>query len=446
MEVGTDNAPVLEVATTFADLGLDAKILAALDGMGYKIPTPIQKQAIPLVLSGRDLMAQAQTGTGKTAAFALPLLQKMIPHANASASPARHPVRALVLAPTRELAIQVHESVVAYNRHLPLRSTVVFGGVDMKPQEAALKSGVEILVATPGRLLDHAGSKVVQLSHVQFLVLDEADRMLDMGFLPDLKRILNLLPSQRQTLLFSATFDDSIVGLARSFLQNPLKVEVARRNTAAELVEQVVHKVKEDDKLDALIKVVKALDITQALVFTRTKISADKLGRRLLKRGIPAATIHGDKAQLERLAALDGFKQGKMQLLVATDIAARGLDIVELPCVVNFELPYSPEDYVHRIGRTGRAGASGLAVSLVSHEEERLLAGIERFIKRDLKPTPLPEPAPAHVAAAAPAVAPGKAAAATPVRPGRRRAEPVCALLLPLPVRPADPDPPTGQS
>ncbi len=438
MEIDEQNAPALEVATTFADLGLAPPILRALEEMGYKIPTPIQKQAIPLVVAGRDLMAQAQTGTGKTAAFALPLLQKMLRHANTSASPARHPVRALVLAPTRELALQVHESVVSYSKHLPLRSTVVFGGVDMKPQEAALKTGVEILVATPGRLLDHAGSKVVQLSQVQFLVLDEADRMLDMGFLPDLKRILDLLPKQRQTLLFSATFDDSIVGLARSFLQNPLKVEVARKNTAAETVEQVVHKVKEDDKLDALVRVVKARDIPQALVFTRTKIAADKLGRRLIKRGIQAGIIHGDKAQIERLAALDGFKQGKVHLLVATDIAARGIDIAELPCVFNFELPYSPEDYVHRIGRTGRAGASGLAVSLVAPEEERLLAGIERFIKRDLQAVPLPEIAPPPMARSAPQPA-AEAGAVPGARPAggppiRRRQEPVCALLRP-PIR-----------
>ena len=435
MEIDAQNAPALEVATTFAELGLAPPILQALDEMGYQIPTPIQKQAIPLVVAGRDLMAQAQTGTGKTAAFALPLLQKMLPHANTSASPARHPVRALVLAPTRELAMQVHESVVAYSKHLPLRSTVVYGGVDMKPQEAMLKGGVEVLVATPGRLLDHAGSKVVHLSQVQFLVLDEADRMLDMGFLPDLKRILDLLPSKRQTLLFSATFDDSIVGLARSFLQNPLKVEVARKNTAAETVEQVVHMVKEDDKLDALVQVVKARDISQALVFTRTKIAADKLGRRLLKRGIQAAIIHGDKAQIERIAALEGFKQGKVRLLVATDIAARGIDIAELPCVFNFELPHSPEDYVHRIGRTGRAGLSGLAVSLVAPEEERFLEGVQRFIKRDLKPVALPSPAkiapPRVEKIVEPAPVTPMAAAVEVSRPLRRRQEPVCALLRP---------------
>ena len=431
MEVGENTAAALEVATTFEELGLAPEILRALGDLGYSIPTPIQKQAIPLVLAGRDLMAQAQTGTGKTAAFALPLLQKMVAHANASASPARHPVRALVLTPTRELAIQVHESVVDYKKHLPLRSTVVFGGVDMKAQEADLRRGVEILVATPGRLLDHAGSKMVQLSQVQFLVLDEADRMLDMGFLPDLKRILNLLPVQRQTLLFSATFDDSIVGLARSFLQNPLKVEVARRNTAAELVEQVVHKVREDDKLDALVRVIKARELSQALVFTRTKIAADKLGRRLQKRGIQTGIIHGDKAQLERLAALDGFKQGKVQLLVATDIAARGIDIVELPCVVNFELPYAAEDYVHRIGRTGRAGASGLAISLVSPEEERLLVAIRKFLNRDLVEAPLPEIVPPRpVAVVAPLAEIEQPDAAQP-RVGRPRREPVCALLLP---------------
>jgi ATP-dependent RNA helicase RhlE len=431
MEVGENTAAALEVATTFAELGLDPQILRALDDMGYSIPTPVQKQAIPLVLAGRDLMGQAQTGTGKTAAFALPLLQKMVAHANTSASPARHPVRALVLTPTRELAIQVHDSVVDYKKYLPLRSTVVFGGVDMKPQEADLRRGVEILVATPGRLLDHAGNKMVQLSHVQFLVLDEADRMLDMGFLPDLKRILNLLPASRQTLLFSATFDDSIVGLARSFLQNPIKVEVARRNSATELVEQVVHRVEEEAKMEALLRIIKAREITQALVFTRTKIAADKLGRRLQKRGVQTGIIHGDKAQLERLAALDGFKQGKVQLLVATDIAARGIDIVELPCVVNYELPYAAEDYVHRIGRTGRAGSSGLAISLVSHEEDRLLTAIRKFINRDLVEAPLPEIAPQRpVAVARPEAAIEQPDSLQP-RMGRPRREPVCALCLP---------------
>jgi superfamily II DNA/RNA helicase len=256
--------------------------------------------------------------------------------------------------------------------------------------------------------------------------------MLDMGFLPDLKRILDFLPKQRQTLLFSATFDDNIVGLARSFLQNPLKVEVARRNTSAENVEQRVHKVREEDKLDALVRVVKSGAIPQVLVFTRTKVCADKVGHRLQKRGIQAAIIHGDKAQVERFAALEGFKQGKVQYLVATDIAARGLDIVELPCVVNYELPYAPEDYVHRIGRTGRAGASGLAVSLVAPDEERLLAGIERFIKRDLKPSPLPELAPAQAVRAVATPASVSSAAQGPAaRYGRTRGEPVCALLLP---------------
>ncbi len=422
----------LEAAITFDDLALAPEILIAIRELGYSTPTPIQREAIPLVLSGRDLLAQAQTGTGKTAAFALPLIHQIRRHANTSTSPARHPVRALVLAPTRELAIQVHDSIVAYCNHLPLRSTCVYGGVGMQEQEAALRAGVEILVATPGRLLDHAGSKTTLLGQVQFLVIDEADRMLDMGFLPDLKRILDLLPKTRQTLLFSATFDDPITRLANSFLNNPLKVEVARRNTAAETVEQVVHNVAEDDKIDALLRVMQARELSQAIVFTRTKIAADKLGRRLQRRAVSAAVIHGDKAQVDRIQALDGFKKGEIQLLVATDIAARGIDIAELPCVFNFELPYSPEDYVHRIGRTGRAGASGLAVALVSPEEEKLLAAVERFIHRELPATPLPSlPArePPRPLAGTPS------ATSSPVARGRRTA-PVCALLRP-PVPPA---------
>jgi len=418
----------LEAAGSFAELNLSPEIQRALDDMGYQTPTPIQKQAIPLVLAGRDLMAQAQTGTGKTAAFALPLLQKMQPFANTSTSPARHPVRALVLAPTRELAIQVYESIVTYGKHMPLRSTVVYGGVGLDTQTPQLRAGVEVLVATPGRLLDHAGSRTLSLAQVEYLVLDEADRMLDMGFLPDLKRILSLLQQNRQTLLFSATFDDNITRLAQSFLRDPLKVEVARRNTAAETVEQVVHKAREEDKVDALVRVVNAREISQAIVFTRTKLTADRLGRQLLRRSLDAAVIHGDKAQSERLLALDRFKRGETRLLVATDIAARGIDIAELPCVVNYELPYSPEDYVHRIGRTGRAGAEGLAVSLVAPDEERLLAAIEKFIHRSLPPVPLPEVAPPAAPVWTPSVAVPEA---VPAAQRSRRREPVCALLMP---------------
>ncbi len=416
----------LEAATSFDDLGLAPEILQAIRELGYTAPTPIQRQAIPLVLSGHDLMAQAQTGTGKTAAFALPLIQRMRPFANTSTSPARHPVRALVLTPTRELAIQVHASIAAYGKYLPLRSAVVYGGVALDSQEAALRAGVEILVATPGRLLDHAANRSVQLNQVQFLVLDEADRMLDMGFLPDLRRILALLPQRRQTLLFSATFSDEVSRLAQSYLSNPLKVEVARRNTAAETVEQVVHKVGEEDKLDALINVIRARALPQALVFTRTKLAADRLGRRLKRRGLAVAVIHGDKAQIDRLAALEGFKQGHIKLLVATDIAARGLDIAELPCVVNYELPNSPEDYVHRIGRTGRAGARGLAISLVSPEEDKLLAAVERFIRRSLPISPLPRAEPARREPSG-----GEQAVLLGATRPRRPAPDVCALLLP---------------
>ena len=369
---------------TFASLALDAQILRAIEEQGYTEPTPIQSQAIPHVLAGRDLMAMAQTGTGKTAAFTLPLLQRLLPFASTSASPARHPVRALILAPTRELAIQVSENVQAYSSHVPLRSTVVFGGVDIKTQKPALMRGVEILVATPGRLLDHVESRNLMLNQVQALILDEADRMLDMGFMPDLKRILTLLPQQRQTLLFSATFSDDIRRLARDFLSDPVTVEVARRNAAAETVKQSVIKVAEDRKFDALCELIRARNARQVLVFTRTKLSAAKLARKLERGGIPSSDIHGDRSQQERLKALDAFKDGSIIALVATDVAARGLDIDQLPLVINYELPPNAEDYIHRIGRTGRAGASGEAVSLVDADEERYLKDVEKLLKREL--------------------------------------------------------------
>ncbi len=368
----------------FSSLNLDPQILRAVEEQGYTEPTPIQAQAIPQVLAGRDLMAMAQTGTGKTAAFTLPLLQRLMPHASTSASPARHPVRALILAPTRELAIQVGESVKAYSKHVPLRSTVVFGGVDIKTQKPALMQGVEILVATPGRLLDHVESKNLMLNQVQALVLDEADRMLDMGFMPDLKRILMLLPKQRQTLLFSATFSDDIRKLAREFLANPVTIEVARRNTAAETVTQSVLLVDEAEKFDVLFDLIRARNVKQVLVFTRTRLTTARLARKLDRAGIPASDIHGDRSQQERLKALDAFKEGTITALVATDVAARGLDIDQLPLVVNYELPPNPEDYVHRIGRTGRAGASGEAISLVDAEDELRLKDIEKLLKREL--------------------------------------------------------------
>ncbi|MCX7628569.1 MAG: DEAD/DEAH box helicase [Methylophilaceae bacterium] len=368
---------------SFDVLGLDPLILQAVAEAGYTVPTPIQQQAIPLVLEGRDLMAMAQTGTGKTAAFTLPVLQRLLPHANTSASPARHPIRALVLTPTRELAIQVQESVQTYGKHVPLRSAVVFGGVDIKTQLPDLTKGVEILVATPGRLLDHVESRNLRLNQVQVLILDEADRMLDMGFLPDLKRILSLLPRQRQTLLFSATFSDEIKRLAHDFLQNPVTVEVARRNTAAETVQQSVLMVASDDKRAVLGDIIRSRGARQVLVFTRTKLMAARLARYLERDGISADAIHGDKSQQERLKALEAFKEGRITALVATDVAARGLDIDQLPLVVNYELPPNAEDYVHRIGRTGRAGARGAAISLVDPDEERLLKDIEKLLKRE---------------------------------------------------------------
>jgi superfamily II DNA/RNA helicase len=352
--------------------------------VGFVEPTPIQAEAIPIVLQGRDVMGAAQTGTGKTAGFSLPIIQLLLKHASASASPARHPVRALILTPTRELADQVAENVKAYSRHTPLRSIVVFGGVDLTPQTAALRSGVEIVIATPGRLLDHVQQKSVNLSQTEILVMDEADRMLDMGFLPDLQRIINLLPKERQNLMFSATFSPEIKKLANSFLSNPVMIEVARSNATAENVTQIVYKVDDESKPDAISHIIRERGLKQVIVFSNTKIGASRLARHLEKEGVKASAIHGDKTQGERMAALEAFKQGSIEVLVATDVAARGLDIAELPCVINFDLPYNAEDYVHRIGRTGRAGASGDAISLYTDKDARLLADIEKLIKHTI--------------------------------------------------------------
>ncbi|MDQ7988323.1 MAG: DEAD/DEAH box helicase [Candidatus Dactylopiibacterium sp.] len=371
---------------SFADLGLIPELMRAVQDAGYSEPTPIQQQAIPVVLAGGDVMGGAQTGTGKTASFTLPLLQRMAPHASTSTSPARHPVRALILAPTRELAMQVHESVQTYSKHLPLRSTCIYGGVDMNAQIAELRRGIEIVVATPGRLLDHVQQKTIQLGQVEFLVLDEADRMLDMGFIPDIRRILALLPARRQSLLFSATFSEEIKKLADTMLRNPQLIEVARRNTVSETISHLVHPVSSHVKRDLLADLLNGGNggeggLGQTLVFVATKFGCSRLARHLVKEGISADAIHGDKSQLERTDALEKFRNGTTRVLVATDVAARGLDIDDLPYVVNYELPSTPEDYVHRIGRTGRAGKQGAAVSLVAPEENYKLAAIEKLIK-----------------------------------------------------------------
>jgi ATP-dependent RNA helicase RhlE len=370
--------------STFAELGLLPELQKAVADEGYTTPTPIQAQAIPVVIAGRDVMGGAQTGTGKTAAFALPILQRLAPHANASMSPARHPVRALILTPTRELAAQVQESFKAYSKYLPLRSTVVFGGVPMDPQTAALRSGVEILVATPGRLLDHAQQKMLNLQQVEVFVLDEADRMLDMGFIPDVKRIIAMLPPKRQNLLFSATFPDEVRRLTQALLHEPVSVQVAPKHATADLVEHKVHPVPRERKRDLLVHIIRARDIKQVLVFCATRLGANRLAYQLNRDGVHAAAIHGDKSQQERIEALDAFKAGKVGVLVATDVAARGLDIEDLPYVINYELPNTPEDYVHRIGRTGRAGKTGEAVSLVSPDEHEKLADIEKTIKKQI--------------------------------------------------------------
>ncbi|MCK7545684.1 DEAD/DEAH box helicase [Marinobacter bryozoorum] len=364
---------------SFSSLGLSEQLVRATTDQGYETPSPIQAQAIPAVLSGKDVMAAAQTGTGKTAGFTLPLLQLLGEKPREGKGP-----RALILTPTRELAAQVHDSVNLYSKYVPTKAAVVFGGVKINPQMMKLRKGLDVLVATPGRLMDLYQQNAVRFNEVEILVLDEADRMLDMGFIRDIRKILALLPAKRQNLLFSATFSNEIRTLAQGLLNNPVQVEVAARNTTAEKVKQSVYPVDQSQKSALLSKLVRDNDWDQVLVFTRTKHGANRLTKKLESDGITAAAIHGNKSQGARTRALAEFKQGDIRVLVATDIAARGLDIKQLPQVVNFELPNVPEDYVHRIGRTGRAGESGHALSLVSADEGKLLAGIEKLIKKQL--------------------------------------------------------------
>ncbi|EAW31061.1 DEAD/DEAH box helicase-like protein [marine gamma proteobacterium HTCC2143] len=361
---------------TFASLGLSAPILDAVADQGYDTPSPIQAQAIPAVIGGKDVMAAAQTGTGKTAGFTLPILELLIPGKLAQANQAR----VLILTPTRELAAQVGESVATYGKNLPLRSAVVFGGVKINPQMMKLRQGVDVLVATPGRLLDLYNQRAVKFDHLEVLVLDEADRMLDMGFIHDIKKILAVLPKKRQNLLFSATFSNDIRGLAKGLVNNPVEISVSPANTTVESVQHWIYPVDKNQKSKLLIHLIQDNQWSQVLVFSRTKHGANKLAKQLDGAGINAAAIHGNKSQGARTKALADFKGGKVQVLVATDIAARGLDIEQLPHVVNFDLPNVPEDYVHRIGRTGRAGATGEAVSLVSADEFKQLSDIERLI------------------------------------------------------------------
>jgi len=369
---------------SFDTLGLAEPLLRAVHEQGYTDPTPIQAKAIPAVLSGGDVMGGAQTGTGKTAGFTLPLLQRLMARPSVRDARGRLPIRALILTPTRELAAQVEESVRTYGKHTKLSSMVMFGGVGMQPQIDKLKRGVDILVATPGRLLDHHQQRTLDLSHVEIFVLDEADRMLDMGFIHDVKKVLAVLPQKKQSLLFSATFSDEIKDLADRLLNQPVLIEVARRNQTAESIAQKIHPVGREMKKDLLTHLIKTNDWHQVLVFTRMKHGANRLVEHLLKQDISAMAIHGNKSQTARTKALADFKKGDLTVLVATDIAARGIDIDQLPHVVNFELPNVPEDYVHRIGRTGRAGSSGEAVSLVCVDENGFLRDIERLIKREI--------------------------------------------------------------
>ncbi len=367
---------------TFNDLGLNKSLLKAIQEQGYESPTPIQAQAIPIILKKKDVLAGAQTGTGKTAGFTLPMLELLL---RAKHQSKKHEVKALVLTPTRELASQVQENVEAYSRHTPYKSAVIFGGVKINPQIVALRKGVDIVVATPGRLLDHISQKTINLSHVDFLILDEADRMLDMGFINDIKKVIAVLPKERQTLLFSATYSEAIKKLSNQFLKSPTLIEVARANTSSEIVKQAVYPVDKVRKRELLTHLINEGKWQQVLVFTRTKHGANRLAGQLETDGISSAAIHGNKSQNARTKALADFKAGKVRVLVATDIAARGIDIDHLPHVVNYELPNVSEDYVHRIGRTGRAGREGEAISLVCVDEDEFLAGIEKLINKDIQ-------------------------------------------------------------
>jgi ATP-dependent RNA helicase RhlE len=393
---------------SFSTLGLLPELVRAVTERGYTEPTPVQARAIPEILAGRDMLAGAQTGTGKTAGFTLPLLHRLCASERKGTAP-----RALVLTPTRELTLQVAESIRSYGKYVSLRSNVVYGGVSINPQIEALRRGTDILIATPGRLLDHAQQRTVDLSQVEILVLDEADRMLDMGFINDIRRIIRLLPAKRQNLMFSATYSDDIRKLTQGVLKNPVEVEVARRNVAVESVTQLAHMVNKDDKRALLSHLIRANEWQQVLIFTRTKHGANRLSKQLQDDSISSAAIHGNKSQSARVAALTGFKDGKIRALVATEVAARGLDIKELPYVVNYELPNVPEDYVHRIGRTGRAGASGTAVSLVAADESGLLKDIERLTGKAIRREALP------VISAPPPRAPGSIVVDHDARPPR---------------------------
>ena len=366
---------------TFDSLGLSKHLLQAIKEQGYEKPTPIQSQAIPVILDKKDILAGAQTGTGKTAGFTLPMLELL---SRAKPTKQKHQIKALILTPTRELAAQVHESVELYGKHLPFKSSVIFGGVKINPQITKLRKGVDIVIATPGRLLDHIGQKTIDLRHVDFLILDEADRMLDMGFINDIRKVIAVLPKQRQTLLFSATYSDAIKKLSNTLLKSPTLIEVARQNTSSEIVQQAVYHVDKIRKRELLTHLINEGKWKQVLVFTRTKHGANRLVGQLESDGITAVAIHGNKSQNARTKALADFKEGKVRVLVATDIAARGIDIDQLPHVVNYELPNVSEDYVHRIGRTGRAGNKGEAISLVCVDEDEYLASIEKLINKDI--------------------------------------------------------------